>query len=140
MERPLKNKLFLLDAMALIYRAYFALNKNPRISSKGLNTSAILGFANTIYDVIKNEKPTHIAVAFDSVEPTARHEEFAAYKAHRESMPEEIGLSIPYIQALIEAFRIPVLIVPGFEADDIIGTVAKKAAIEGFDVYMMTPD
>lgn len=140
MEQPLKNKLFLLDAMALIYRAYFALNKNPRISSKGLNTSAILGFANTIYDVIKNEKPTHIAVAFDSVEPTARHEEFAAYKAHRESMPEEIGISIPYIQALIEAFRIPVLIVPGFEADDIIGTVAKKAAMEGFEVYMMTPD
>jgi len=140
MEQPLKNKLFLLDAMALIYRAYFALNKNPRISSKGLNTSAILGFANTIYDVIKNEKPTHIAVAFDSVEPTARHEEFAAYKAHRESMPEEIGISIPYIQALIKAFRIPVLVVPGFEADDIIGTIAKKAAIDGFDVYMMTPD
>ena len=139
MEQP-QNKLFLLDAMALIYRAYFALNKNPRISSKGLNTSAVLGFANTLYDVIKNEKPTHLAVAFDSVEPTARHEEFAAYKAHRESMPEEIGFSIPYIQELIEAFRIPVLIVPGFEADDIIGTVAKKAAKEGFNVYMMTPD
>ena len=140
MEQARKNKLFLLDAMALIYRAYFALNKNPRINSKGLNTSAMLGFANTLYDVIKNEKPTHIAVAFDSVEPTSRHEEFAAYKAHRESMPEEIGISIPYIRALIEAFRIPVLIAPGFEADDIIGTIAKNAEKEGFEVFMMTPD
>lgn len=140
MESTQKKKLFLLDAMALIYRAYFALNKNPRVSSKGLNTSAVLGFANTLYDVIKNEKPTHIGVAFDSIEPTARHIEFEAYKAHRESMPEEIGISLPYIQALIEAFRIPVILAPGYEADDIIGTLAKKAEENGFEVFMMTPD
>lgn len=134
------KKLFLLDAMALIYRAYFALNKNPRINSKGLNTSAILGFANTLLDVLNNEKPTHIGVAFDTMAPTLREEDFAEYKANRERMPEDIALSIPYIVKLTEAFNIPVLKSDGYEADDVIGTLAKRAEKEGFKVYMMTPD
>lgn len=134
------KKLFLLDAMALIYRAFYALNKNPRINSKGLNTSAILGFANTLYDVIKTEKPTHIGVAFDTMAPTARHIDFTEYKANREAMPEELAASIPYIKALIEAFRIPVLYADGYEADDVIGTLAKQAEKRGFQTYMMTPD
>jgi len=137
---PETKKLFLLDAMALIYRAYFALNKNPRINSKGLNTSAILGFANTLYDLLKTEKPTHIGVAFDTMAPTVRHEEFVEYKANRESMPEELSISIPYIKKLIEAFNIPILYVDGYEADDVIGTLAKIAEKEGFETYMMTPD
>ena len=134
------KKLFLLDAMALIYRAYFALNKNPRINSKGLNTSAILGFANTLLDVLKNENPTHIGVAFDTMAPTLREEGFAEYKANRERMPEDIELSIPYIVRLTEAFNIPVLKADGYEADDVIGTLAKRAEKEGFKVFMMTPD
>ncbi|MHC1706772.1 MAG: DNA polymerase I [Bacteroidales bacterium] len=134
------KKLFLLDAMALIYRAYFALNKNPRINSKGLNTSAILGFANMLYDLLKNEKPTHIGVAFDTMAPTARHIEFTEYKAHREAIPEDLALSIPYIQSLLKAFNIPVLYVDGFEADDVIGTFSKKAEEQGFITYMMTSD
>ncbi|MDY0103642.1 MAG: DNA polymerase I [Lentimicrobium sp.] len=134
------KKLFLLDAMALIYRAYYALNRNPRITSKGLNTSAILGFANSLYDVIKNEKPTHIGVAFDTHAPTVRHEDFAAYKANRESMPEDISKAIPYIMQLIQAFNIPILFVDGYEADDVIGTLSKKAAKAGLTVFMMTPD
>jgi len=134
------KKLFLLDAMALIYRAYFALNKNPRINSKGLNTSAILGFANTLLDVLKNENPTHIGVAFDTMAPTLREEGFAEYKANRERMPEDIELSIPYIVRLTEAFKIPVLKSDGYEADDVIGTLAKRAEKEGFKVFMMTPD
>jgi DNA polymerase-1 len=137
---PEKKKLFLLDAMALIYRAYYALNKNPRINSKGLNTSAILGFANTMFDVIKNEKPTHIGVAFDTRAPTFRHIEFAEYKANREAMPEDISMSIPYIKQLIKAFNIPILFADGFEADDVIGTLAKKAEENGFETFMMTPD
>ncbi|HOI86421.1 MAG TPA: DNA polymerase I [Lentimicrobium sp.] len=134
------KRLFLLDAMALIYRAYYALNKNPRITSKGLNTSAILGFANSLFDVIKNEKPTHIGVAFDTHAPTVRHEEFTAYKANREAMPEDIGTAIPYIIELLKGFNIPILALDGYEADDIIGTIARKAEAEGFTVYMMTPD
>ncbi len=134
------KKLFLLDAMALIYRAYFALNKNPRINSKGMNTSAILGFANTLFEVLKNEKPSHIGIAIDTKAPTIRHEEFTAYKANREAMPEDISLSIPYILKLIEAFNIPLLSLEGYEADDIIGTFSKKAEKEGFQTYMMTPD
>ncbi|MCK5337708.1 MAG: DNA polymerase I, partial [Bacteroidales bacterium] len=137
---PDKKKLFLLDAMALIYRAYFALNKNPRINSKGLNTSAILGFANTLLDVIRNEKPSHIGVAFDTQAPTVRVEEYAEYKANRDKMPEDIALAIPYIIELIEAFNIPVLMVDRYEADDVIGTLAKKAEKNGFEVFMMTPD
>jgi DNA polymerase-1 len=134
------RRLFLLDAMALIYRAYYALNKNPRITSKGLNTSAILGFANTLFEVLKNENPTHIAVAFDSHAPTLRHGDFAAYKANRQAMPEDIINSLPYIKALVNAFNIPVIELEGYEADDIIGTLAKRAEQEGFTVYMMTPD
>ncbi|GAB1405306.1 DNA polymerase I [Lentimicrobium sp.] len=135
-----EKKLFLLDAMALIYRAYYALNRNPRITSTGLNTSAILGFANSLYDVIKNEKPSHIGVAFDTRAPTVRHEEFAEYKATRETMPEDIATAIPYIMKLIKGFNIPILLMDGYEADDIIGTLAHKAAQAGFTVYMMTPD
>lgn len=135
-----RKKLFLLDAMALIYRAYFALNRNPRINSRGMNTSAVLGFANTLLDVLKNEDPSHIAVAFDTMAPTVREEGFAEYKANREKMPEDIAISIPYIVRLVEAFNIPVLKAEGYEADDVIGTLAKKAEKEGFEVFMMTPD
>ena len=120
---PETKKLFLLDAMALIYRAYFALNKNPRINSKGLNTSAILGFANTLFEVIKKEKPTHIGVAFDTIAPTVRHVEYTEYKATREKMPEDIAISIPIIKQLIEIMNIPILFVDGYEADDVIGTL-----------------
>jgi DNA polymerase-1 len=134
------KKLFLLDSMALIYRAYFALSKNPRMTSYGLNTSAILGFANALWDVIKNEKPTHLGVAFDSRGPTLRHEEFVEYKAHREEMPEDIGKSLPYIIRLLEAFNIPILQLEGYEADDIIGTMARKAVKHGFTTFIMSPD
>lgn len=139
MSQPDK-KLFLLDAMALIYRAYYALNRNPRITSKGLNTSAVLGFANSLYDIIKNEKPTHIGVAFDTQAPTVRHDSFAEYKAQRESMPEDIAKAVPYIIKLIEAFNVPILAVDGFEADDVIGTLARQAGNKGYKVFMMTPD
>jgi DNA polymerase I len=134
------QKLFLLDAMALIYRAFYALNKNPRITSKGLNTSAILGFTNTLWDLLKREKPTHIGVAFDTIAPTHRHEDFIQYKANRQEMPEDLSLSLPYIKKVIEAFRIPILFVDGFEADDVIGTLAKKAEKHGYTTYMMTSD
>ena len=137
---PDKKKLLLLDAMALIYRAYYALNRNPRINSKGQNTSAILGFANTLTEVLKKEDPSHIAVAFDSIAPTLRKTDFAEYKANREDMPEDIVASLPYIQELLEGFRIPLLMLEGYEADDIIGTLAKQAEKEGFTVYMMTSD
>jgi DNA polymerase-1 len=135
-----EKKLFLLDAMALIYRAYFAFSKNPRYNSKGLNTSAILGFTNTLMEVLQKEKPTHIAVCFDTSAPTSRHIEFPAYKAQREAMPEDLSISIPYIKDVIKAFNIPIAILDGHEADDIIGTLAKQAEKEGFVTYMMTPD
>ncbi len=135
-----KKKLFLLDAMALIYRAYFALNRNPRVNSKGMNTSAVLGFANTLLEVLKKENPTHIAVAFDTFAPTHRQTDFTAYKANREDTPEDIVSSIPWIKKLIEGFNIPILESEGYEADDIIGTLAKRAEKEGFTVYMMTSD
>lgn len=135
-----RPKLFLLDAMALIYRAYFAMNKNPRINSKGFNTSAILGFANTLYDIIRNEKPTHLGVAFDTMAPTQRHIDFADYKANREKMPDDIEKAIPYVIDMVKAFNIPVLMAEGFEADDVIGTLAKTAEKQGFITYMMTPD
>ena len=137
---PAQKKLFLLDAMALIYRAYFALNKNPRINSKGMNTSAVLGFANTLWDVLKKEQPTHIGVAFDTMAPTLRKEDFTEYKANREKMPEDIATALPYIMRLIEAFNIPILAVDGYEADDVIGTLARQAEEDDFRVYMMTPD
>lgn len=134
------KKLFLLDGMALIYRAFFAMQRTPRYTSKGFNTSAVMGFANTLYELLKNEKPTHIGVAFDTMAPTARHENFIQYKANREAMPEDLSKSIPYIKELIEAFNIPTLYVEGYEADDVIGTLAKEAEKEGFVVYMVTPD
>lgn len=134
------KKLFLLDAMALIYRAYFALNKNPRINSKGLNTSAILGFVNTLHEVLKNQAPSHIGVAFDSFAPTVRHLEYTDYKAGREKMPEDISISIPIIKEILKGFNILIIEKEGFEADDIIGTLSKKAEKDGFEVYMMTPD
>ena len=134
------KKLFLLDAYALIYRAYFALNKNPRINSKGLNTSAIMGFLNTLYEVLKNENPTHIGVAFDLGEPIRRTENFAEYKANREETPPDIKISVPYIKEIIKAFNIPIFECAGYEADDIIGTLSKKAEKEGFITFMMTPD
>ncbi len=138
MSQP--KKLFLLDAMALIYRAYFAMSRNPQINSKGLNTSAVLGFANTLLEILKNEKPTHLGVAFDTMVPTQRHEDFAAYKANREKMPEDLAIAIPYVKELLDALNIPVLFVDGYEADDVIGTLAKEAEKKGFVTYMMTPD
>lgn len=134
------KKLFLLDAFALIYRAYFAFSSNPRVSSKGLNTSAIFGFTNTLLEVLNKEKPTHIAVVFDTPEQTVRHEAFEAYKAQREEMPDDLRKCIPYIFQLVEGFNIPIIKVPGYEADDAIGTLAKIAEQQGFTTYMMTPD
>ena len=136
----IKNKLFLLDAYALIYRAYYAFIRFPRIDSKGRNTSAIFGFVNTLEDVLRNGNPTHIAIGFDPTGPTFRHEEYKEYKAQREATPEDIKASIPYIKEIIKAYNIPILEVPGFEADDVIGTIAKKMDRNRFDVYMMTSD
>lgn len=135
-----KKKLFLLDAYALIYRAHFAMSQNPRLTSTGINTGAIMGFTNSLLEIINKEKPTHIGVAFDSHGPTFRHEQFEDYKATRQEMPEEIRIAIPYCKKMVEGFNIPILIKQGYEADDLIGTIAKKAAREGFEVYMMTPD
>ncbi|MGQ9620552.1 MAG: DNA polymerase I [Bacteroidales bacterium] len=135
-----EKRLFLLDAYALIFRSYYAFIKNPRITSKGLNTSAIFGFLLTLEEVIQNQKPTHIAVVFDTPEPTFRHKMYSEYKATREETPEDIKKAVPYIKRLIEAYRIPILEYPGYEADDIIGTLANKAARKGFIIYMMTPD
>lgn len=134
------DKLFLLDAYALIYRAYYALIKNPRINSKGFNTSAVLGFVNTLEDVLKKENPTHIGIAFDPAGPTFRHEAFEQYKAQREETPEVIRLSVPIIKDIIRAYNIPILEVPGYEADDVIGTLATEAGKRGIRTYMMTPD
>ena len=136
----MEKKLFLLDAMALIYRAYYAMQRSPRFTSKGINTSAILGFTNTLYEIIKNEKPTHLAVSFDTGGPTLRHAEFQDYKANREATPDEIITSIPYIKRILEGFNIPIISMEGYEADDIIGTLSKRAEIEGFEVYMRTSD
>lgn len=135
-----QNKLFLLDAYALIYRAYYALINAPRMTSKGFSTSAIYGFVNTLQDVLKRENPSHIAVCFDPPGPTFRHEAFEGYKAERPPTPEDIRLSIPYIKRILEAYHIPVIEVMGYEADDVIGTLAKMAQAKGFTCYMMTPD
>lgn len=135
-----KNKLFLLDAYALIYRSYYAFIRNPRVNSKGENTSAIFGFVNTLEEVLHKENPSHIAVAFDPDGPTFRHQEYEAYKAQREATPEDIKRSVPIIKQIITAYNIPILEVPGYEADDVIGTIAKRADKDRFDVYMMTPD
>ncbi|WP_033147443.1 DNA polymerase I [Prevotella sp. P6B1] len=134
------QKLFLLDAYALIYRSYYAFIKNPRINSKGLNTSAIMGFLNTLNEVLTKEKPTHIGVAFDPHGPTFRSEAFPAYKAQREETPEDIRKAVPIIKDLLKAYRIPILQVDGFEADDVIGTIAGKAGSIGVETYMLTPD
>ena len=134
------KKLFLLDAMALIYRAHFAFAKNPRISSTGLNTSAIFGFVNTMLEVIQKEKPTHLGVGFDLPGPTFRHIEYNQYKAQREAQPEDISVAIPYVKRIVEAMNIPIISLQGFEADDVIGTIAKKAARHDFEVFMYTPD
>jgi DNA polymerase I len=137
-EHP--KKLFLLDAYALIFRAYYAFIRAPRINSKGLNTSAMFGFTNTLLDIINNEKPSHIAVVFDAPEQTLREIDYEAYKANREETPEDIKLSVPWIMKIIEGFNIPILMAPGYEADDVIGTLAKRAEQEGFLTYMMTSD
>ncbi len=136
----MEKKLFLLDGMALIYRAYFAFNQNPRLTSTGVNTSAAFGFTNTLLDILRKENPTHIGISFDTAAPTERHIEFEAYKAHREAMPEDLRSNIPFIFKIIDAFNIPMFNMDGYEADDVIGTLAKKAAKQGFVTFMMTPD
>lgn len=134
------KKLFLLDAFALIYRSYYAFIKNPRFTSTGINSSAMLGFTNTLLEVLEKEKPSHIAVVFDPVGPTFRHNMYKDYKANRPPMPEDLRKSIPYIKSIIQGFNIPEFDVEGYEADDVIGTLAKKAEKKGYTVYMMTPD
>lgn len=135
-----QKKLYLLDAFALIYRAYYALIQAPRITSKGLNTSAIFGFCNTLDEVLRHRNPSHIAVCFDPPGKTFRHEVYADYKAQREAQPEDITRSIPYIKEIIKAYNIPVIEIPGYEADDVIGTLSRIAEAQGYDTYMMTPD
>ncbi len=140
MAEPEDKRLFLLDAYALIYRAYFSFIRAPRVNSKGFNTSAAFGFTTTLLDLIKREKPTHIAVVFDTAAPTERHETLLDYKANREEMPDDIRSNVPYIRRIIEAMNIPVLESDGYEADDVIGTLAKKAEAEGYTTFMVTPD
>ncbi|MBR1851007.1 MAG: DNA polymerase I [Bacteroidales bacterium] len=135
------KKLILIDGMAAVYRAYYALNRNPRLNSKGLNTSAILGFTTSLLDLIKQQSPTHIGVAFDLSEPTFRHEMYSEYKANRDAMPEEIQLALPFIRQIVEAMRIPIITCSGYEADDVIGTLSRKAEEQGFEqILMVTPD
>ena len=135
-----KKRLFLLDAFALIFRGYYAFIKNPRINSKGMNTSAIMGFMNSLLDLIKREKPDHLAVCFDKGGSKIRSEMYSEYKANRDETPEAILIAIPYIQKILESMHIPVIVKEGFEADDIIGTIAKQAEKENFKTYMVTPD
>ena len=134
------KKLFLLDGMALTYRAHYALVRSPRITAAGLCTSAVFGLSNTILDIIARQNPSHLAVAFDTPEPTARHEAFPEYKAHRDALPEDIEAQLPYVNRLFEAFHIPIIRCPGYEADDIIATLAREAEAQGFTTYMVTPD
>ncbi len=134
------KKLFLLDGMALMYRAHFALSKNPRFTSNGLNTSAVMGFTNTLLDILRKEKPTHMAVVFDTDAPTERHTDFEQYKGHRQAMPEDLSRAMPYVFKLILGFNIPLITSDGYEADDVIGTLAKKAEKQGYQVFCMTPD
>jgi len=135
------KKLLLIDGMAAVYRAYYALNRNPRLNSKGMNTSCVLGFSTTLYDLLRSQQPTHVGVAFDLQKPTFRHEMYADYKANRDAMPEEIQMGLPWVKKMIEAFRIPILTCEGYEADDVIGTVSHHAEAAGFDeVLMVTPD
>ena len=133
-------RLFLLDGMALVYRAHFAFIQNPIRNSQGVNTSALYGFVNTLLTILEKEKPSHLGVAWDTSAPTPRHEKFPAYKAHRDEMPEELAAAIPHVKRLCQAFHIPMLEIDGYEADDLIGTLAKRADAEGFDTYMVTPD
>jgi DNA polymerase-1 len=140
LTKDTEKKLFLFDAYALIFRAYYAFIRNPRINSKGLNTSAMFGFTNVLLDILKNEKPTHMAVVFDTHETTFREQEYAEYKANRGETPEDILLAVPYIMRIIEGMNIPIYQVHGFEADDVVGTLAKMAEREGFTTYMMTSD
>ena len=134
------KKLFLIDAYALIYRAYFAFSKNPRVTSRGVDTSAVYGFTNTLVDLINTEKPIYLGVVFDTPEKTHRHIEYKEYKANRDAMPEGISAAIPYIKQILKAFNIPIFALPGFEADDVIGTLAKQAEKKGLQTYMITPD
>src|SRR6185436_2154237 len=134
------KKLFLLDGMALVYRAHFALISRPIFTSKGVNTSALYGFTQTLLDIIKNQQPTHIAVVFDTDAPTHRHKDFAEYKSHRQAMPEELSSALPHVRRMIEAFNIPVITCDGWEADDLIGTLVRRAEKEDFTSYMVTPD
>ena len=139
MSQP-KKRLFLIDAFALIFRGYYALIKNPRINSKGMDTSAILGFMNSFIDVIKRERPEYIAVCFDKGGSQARNELFPEYKANRDETPDGIKIAVPYIQKILTAMHIPIMVKEGFEADDVIGTLAKKAEKEGYQTFMVTPD
>src|SRR5215468_8617966 len=134
------KKVFLLDAFALVFRAYYALIRNPRLTSKGKNTNAQLGFTNTLVDLMNNQKPTHMAVCFDTHAPTERHTDFADYKANRQETPEDILDSLPDIKRIVKGFNIPVVELDGYEADDVIGTLSKQAAKAGYEVYMVTPD
>ncbi|MES1214665.1 MAG: 5'-3' exonuclease H3TH domain-containing protein, partial [Bacteroidota bacterium] len=134
------KKVFLLDALALIFRAYYALIRNPRLTSKGKNTNAQFGFTNTLVELINKQKPSHMAVCFDTHAPTERHTDFEDYKANRQEAPEDILAAIPDIKKIIEGFNIPVMELDGFEADDVIGTLSKQAAKAGYEVYMVTPD
>jgi DNA polymerase-1 len=136
----MEKRLFLLDALALIYRAYYALIRNPILTSKGKNTNAQLGFTNTLYEIISKEKPTHLAVAFDTFAPTERHSDFLDYKANRQETPEDLVSSLPDIKKIIRGFNLPVVECDGYEADDLIGGLAQQAEKEGFEVFMVTPD
>ena len=135
-----EKKLFLLDAMALIYRAYFALARSPRVTSNGKNTNAQFGFTNTLVELLTKEKPTHLAVVFDTKAATVRHDDFSDYKANREAAPDDLILSIPDIKRIINGFNLPCMELDGYEADDLIGTLAWEAADLGYTVYMVTPD
>src|SRR5215208_625617 len=134
------KRLFLLDAFALVFRAYYALIRNPRITSKGKNTNAQFGFTNTIIELINNQKPTHMAVCFDTAAPTERHTDFSDYKAHRQEAPEDLTLALPDIKRIIQGLNIPIIDSDGYEADDVIGTLSKQAETLGYEVFMVTPD
>ena len=136
----MQKKLFLLDAFALVFRAYYALIRNPRVTSKGRNTNAQFGFTNTLIDLINNQKPTHMAVCFDTHAPTERHTDFADYKANRQETPEDILSAVPDIKKIIAGLNIPVIAIDGYEADDVIGALAKQAEAAGYEVFMVTPD
>ena len=139
-ESTAEKRLFLLDGMALIYRAHFALIRSPRHTSSGLCTSAVFGLCNTLLDLINRETPTHIGASFDTPEPTHRHKAYAEYKAQRQEMPEDLSQQIPYVFRLLEAFRMPIMRIPGFEADDVLGTLAREAEEDNFETFLVTPD